>query len=434
MNKLKALAAAVGLSAVAGGAWFYSRADASEAPAYRYATVERGDVRATVSATGKLNAVRTVQVGTQVSGQVSQIFVDFNDKVKRGQLLATIDPTLQQQAVQDAQAGLERAEAQLNLAQQEYDRNKQLFDGKIITAAEYGTVEANLTVAKSNVKSANIALSRARQNLAYTNIHSPIEGVIVERNVDVGQTVAASLSAPQLFLIANDLADMQILASVDESDIGNIQQDQEVRFTVQSYPNRQFTGKVSQVRLQSTTTDNVVSYTAVVSVKNQTGALLPGMTATLSFVTGEATDVLTVPSAALRYIPEGAAARIAVRGTGDSVRGARSAMQRAGAASGAAVGAAVGAASGAAVGLSGQPRARPGMLWYLDAQGKLASVRVRTGLTDGSRTVVQSDSLTEGMQVIVGAASGDAAAAAGGTARASSNPLQPQMRGPGGRF
>ena len=409
MNKLKTLAAAVGISAVAGGAWFYSHADASEAPAYRYATVERGDISATVSATGKLGAVRTVQVGTQVSGQVSQIFVDFNDKVRKGQLLATIDPTLQQQAVQDAQAGLERAQAQLNLAQQEYNRNKQLFDAKIITAAEYGTVEANLTVATSNVKSANIALSRARQNLAYTNIHSPIDGVIVERNVDVGQTVAASLSAPQLFLIANDLSDMQILASVDESDIGTIQQGQAVRFTVQSYPNREFTGNVSQVRLQSTTTDNVVSYTAVVSVKNQTGALLPGMTATLSFVTGEATDVLTVPSAALRYRPEGVAPATAVRGAGgavsDSVR-ARFAQQR------------------AAQGATGQPRARPGTLWYVDAQGKPASVRVRTGISDGSRTVVQGDSLKEGMQVIVGAASASATANA---PSGSANPLQPQM-------
>ena len=423
MNKLKTLAAAVGVSAVAGGAWFYSRADAAETPAYRRASVERGDLRATVSATGKLNAVRTVQVGTQVSGQVSQIFVDFNDKVRKGQLLATIDPTLQRQAVQDAQAGLERAEAQLNLAQQEYDRNKQLFDAKIITAAEYGTVEANLTVAKSNVKSANIALSRARQNLSYTNIHSPIDGVIVERNVDVGQTVAASLSAPQLFLIANDLADMQILASVDESDIGSIQQGQDVRFTVQSYPNREFSGTVSQVRLQSTTTDNVVSYTAVVSVKNQTGALLPGMTATLSFVTGEATDVLTVPSAALRYRPAsdtGAGAGGGVRGAAgslpDSVR-ARFASRAGGGA---------GAVGGRPGGTPGQPRARPGTLWYVDAQGKLASVRVRTGLTDGSRTVVESDELTEGMQVILGAASASGSAAA---PAASANPLQPRMGG-----
>jgi HlyD family secretion protein len=414
MNKAKTLAIAVGASVLAGGAWFYSKADASEAPAYRYATVERGDVSATVSATGKLNAVRTVQVGTQVSGQVSQIFVDFNDKVRKGQLLATIDPTLQQQAVQDAQAGLERAQAQLNLAQQEYDRNKQLFDAKIITAAEYGTVEANLTVAKSNVKSANIALSRARQNLSYTNIHSPIDGVIVERNVDVGQTVAASLSAPQLFLIANDLADMQILASVDESDIGNIQQGQDVRFTVQSYPNREFSGKVSQVRLQSTTTDNVVSYTAVVSVKNTTGALLPGMTATLSFVTGEATDVLTVPSAALRYRPEGVAVATQTgRSAGslpDSVR-ARFAVR--------------GATQGTTA--AGQARARPGTLWYLDAQGNPESVRVRTGLTDGSRTVVTGEDLKEGMQVIVGASSAGGTAAA--AASATSNPLQPRMGG-----
>lgn len=406
MNKVKTLGIAVGVSALAGGAWFYSRADAAEAPAYRFATVERGDVSATVSATGKLSAVRTVQVGTQVSGQVSQIFVDFNDKVTKGQLLATIDPTLQRQAVQDAQAGVERAEAQLNLAQQEYDRNKQLFDAKIITAAEYGTVEANLTVAKSNVKSANIALSRARQNLSYTNIHSPIDGVIVERNVDVGQTVAASLSAPQLFLIANDLADMQILASVDESDIGNIRQGQDVRFTVQSYPNRPFTGKVSQVRLQSTTTDNVVSYTAVVSVRNATGALLPGMTATLSFVTGEAAGVLTVPSAALRYRPEGVAVNGVVRGVGGEVRARPDSVR----------------------GTRGVTRGtRLGTLWYVDAQGKLASLKVRPGLSDGARTVVEGDGLEEGMQVIIGASGASAATAA--SAGAASNPLQPRMRG-----
>lgn len=409
MNKLKTLAIAGGAAVLAGGAWFYSRAEAAEAPAYRFATVERGDLRSTVSATGKLSAVRTVQVGTQVSGQVSQIFVDFNDKVKKGQLLATIDPTLQSQAVQDAQAGLERAQAQLNLAQQEYDRNKQLFDAKIITAAEYGTVEANLTVAKSNVKSANIALSRARQNLSYTNIHSPIDGVIVERNVDVGQTVAASLSAPQLFLIANDLADMQILASVDESDIGRIQQGQPVRFTVQSYPNREFTGRVAQVRLQSTTTDNVVSYTAVVGVQNTTGALLPGMTSTLSFVTGEAENALIVPNAALRYRPAEQPTAAATAATKTAATATTAAPAR-------------------------QQRVRTATLWYLDAQGKLASLSVRPGLTDGSKTVVEGEGLTEGMQVIIGASAAAGTGAGAGAGASSSNPLQPQMRGPGGRF
>lgn len=442
MKTTNILAVAVGASVLAGGIWKYAYAGAGDAPAYRLATVERGSLTATVSATGKLSAVRTVQVGTQVSGQVSAIFVDFNDKVRKGQLLATIDPTLQRQAVQDAQAGLERALAQLELAEQEYARNKQLFDAKIVTAAEYGTVSANQSVARANVKSARIALDRARQNLAYTNIHSPIDGVIVERNVDVGQTVAASLSAPQLFLIANDLADMQILASVDESDIGAIQQGQEVRFTVQSYANRQFTGRVSQVRLQSTTTDNVVSYTAVVSVANTTGALLPGMTATLQFTTGSASDALLVPNAALRFRPTEEMLAAAGITTPTGVPGDSAARPRMRArrdsASASAAGGESGPAqrSGSRFGAAGEG-ARAGaraVLWYLDDKGKLAMTRVTTGITDGSRTAVQGDALKPGTQVVIGSstAGGSTPAAAGRT----SNPLQPQRStgGPGGRF
>ena len=439
MTTTRILAIAVGVSALAGGAWTFGRADASEAPAYRTATVERGNVTATVSATGKLGAVRTVQVGTQVSGQVSAILVDFNDRVRKGQLLATIDPTLQRQAVQDAQAGLERAQAQLDLAEQEYQRNKQLFDAKIVTAAEYGSVSATQSVARANVKSARIALDRARQNLAYTNIHSPIDGVIVERNVDVGQTVAASLSAPQLFLIANDLADMQILASVDESDIGAIARGQEVRFTVQSYANRQFTGRVSQVRLQSTTTDNVVSYTAVVSVANTTGALLPGMTATLQFTTGAASDALTVPNAALRFRPTEAmlaeagitpgnfaarrdSTRRSAAGRGDSARSGDAARSR---------DTTEWAARRAARADGSAPRtANRGVVWYLDESGKLAMARVGVGISDGSKTVVQSDALRPGTQVIVGSAS--TATSSAGSA-SSTNPLQPQRGAGGGR-
>ena len=292
------VAGTVLLPAAAGGAWFYQRADASALPAYRTAAVERADLRSTVSATGALSAVRTVQVGTQVSGQVAEIFVDFNDRVKKGQLLARIDPTLQEAAVEEAQAGLERAQAQLTQARGEYERQKQLHDAKIVTASEFSATEANFRVGQAQLRSAEIALNRARQNLGYTRIHSPIDGVIVERNVDVGQTVAASLSAPQLFLIANDLTQMQILASVDESDIGSIREGQPVTFTVQSYQNQSFTGTVQQVRLQSTTQDNVVNYTAVVSVQNPNGRLLPGMTATVEFETAMAADALTVPNAA----------------------------------------------------------------------------------------------------------------------------------------
>src|SRR3712207_623709 len=370
MNRKHLTAAAAGLALLGGGAWFYRQADAKETPAYRFAAVERGSLQSAVSATGSLSAVRTVQVGTQVSGQISAIYVDFNDRVRKGQLLARIDPTLQQQAVQDAQAGLERAQAQLALAQAEYQRNKQLFDAKIVTASEFGTVQSNFSVQQANVKSARIALERAQKNLGYTAIYAPIDGVIVERNVDVGQTVAASLSAPQLFLIANNLSQMQILASVSESDIGAIKEGQQVKFTVQPYPNQQFTGTVRQVRLQSTTQDNVVNYTAVIAVSNPDGKLLPGMTATVQFLTGSANDVLTVANAALRFRPS--AEQIAA--SPDS--GARSGRASARTAADSAQWRARRAANGGSARAGGSGGV--GTLWQVDAGGKLKAIRVRT--------------------------------------------------------
>jgi HlyD family secretion protein len=436
MKKKHIAAAAVGLTLLAGGTWFYRHAEAKDAPAYRFAAVERGTLQSAVSATGALSAVRTVQVGTQVSGQVSAIYVDFNDRVRKGQLLARIDPTLQQQAVEEARAGLERAQAQLALAQAEYARNKQLFDSKIVTASEFGAVESNFSVQQANVKSARISLERAQKNLGYTSIYAPIDGVIVERNVDVGQTVAASLSAPQLFLIANDLSQMQILASVSESDIGAINEGQQVKFTVQPYPNQSFTGSVRQVRLQSTTQDNVVNYTAVVAVGNPDGKLLPGMTATAQFLTGSANDVLTVPNAALRYRPTaeqmaevassgrraGGADSSARRGTRTAGDSTQWRARRAGTAG-------ANGASGARAGGS------MGTLWAVDSSGKLKAIRVRTGLSDGSKTEVQGRELTAGTQVIVGSTTGAPSAQ---QSAPSSSPLQPQRggmrRGPGGGF
>ena len=206
--------------------------------------MERGDIEAAVSATGMLNAVTSVQVGTQVSGQIAAIFADFNDEVKKGQLIARIDPTLQQQAIADAQAGLDRSRAELARTREEYERNKGLFESKVLTEVEFSTAKYAYEVAQANVKSSQVALERARQNLAYTSIYAPIDGVVVERNVDVGQTVASSYSTPQLFLIAKDLSQMQILAKVDESDIGAIKDGQAVRFSVQAYPNQNFQGAV----------------------------------------------------------------------------------------------------------------------------------------------------------------------------------------------
>lgn len=385
MNKKKGLIA-IALTAIlaVAGVLVHRSALARETTTYRFTAVERGNVEASVSATGTLGAVRTVSVGTQVSGQISELLVDFNDSVKKGQLLARIDPTLQQQAVTDAYAALERAQAQARQSQREFNRNKELMAAGLVARSEYEMTDSSLDVARANVKSAQVALERAKQNLEYTNIYAPIDGVVVERNVDLGQTVAASLSAPQLFLIANDLTNMQILAKVGEGDIAGIREGQKANFTVQALPRRTFEGTVEQVRLQSATTENVVNYTVVVSVENAKKQLLPGMTARVNFVTRSAEDVLKVANAALRFKPENAAT------------------------------------------------AKGRQLHYVDEKGQLKSIGVRAGVTDGSFTEVRGEGVKEGMKVVAGTAQPQSAA------QQANNPFQgassQQQRGPRGGF
>ena len=393
------------------GVLVHRQAFARETTTYRFTAVERGDVEASVSATGTLNAVRTVQVGTQVSGQVAELLVDFNDTVKKGQLLARIDPTLQEQAVTDAYASLERARAQALQASREYNRNAELASAGLVARSEVEMTDSSADVARANVKSAQVALERAKRNLEYTNIYAPIDGVVVERNVDLGQTVAASLSTPQLFLIANDLTRMQILAKVGEGDIAGIKEGQKVKFSVQALPRDTFEGTVEQVRLQSATTENVVNYTVVVNVANEERKLLPGMTARVKFVTRSAGDVLKVANSALRFKPAEAAATPS-RADGAGASGAPAAASR-------------GSRTG--------ERGRPGTLYFVDANGKLQSVKVRSGVTDGSFTEVRGDAVKEGMKVIAGTAQPQAAAGETTT----SNPFQgqqQQQRGPRGGF
>jgi HlyD family secretion protein len=417
MKKLTIGATGLAAAMLIGTLAMYRGRTEAATPAFRTDAVTRGSVTATVASTGKLNAVRTVQVGTQVSGQIAKLYVDFNDRVTKGQLLATIDPTLQKQAVDDAQAQLERAEAQLSLAQSEFARNKQLFDAKVLSASEFATTQSNFAVQTAAVKSAEIALQRARQNLSYTSIYAPISGVIVERNVDVGQTVAASLSAPQLFLIANDLSEMEILASVDEGDIGAIKDGLPVSFTVQAYQNQTFKGSVRQVRLQSTTVENVVTYTAVISVKNPDGRLRPGMTATVKFETASASNALLVPTAALRLAATNEMKAEAGIDTTKSPNG-------------------TGLGGGRAMrGDSTQrrvitPGQRPALLWTVDSTGKVSAIHVRAGVSDGQHTAIEGDQVREGMTVITGLGVSAAAAEAGGSA---TNPLAPQ-RPQGRRF
>jgi HlyD family secretion protein len=396
---------------------------AQAAPSFRFTIVERRDIQAVVSATGTLDAVTTVSVGTQVSGQVSELLVDFNDRVKKGQLLARIDQTIALQGVADAQANLERLQAQANQATRDQNRSVELSDAGLVAPSELEQGGAALQVAAASEKSGRIALRRAQQNLSFTSIYAPIDGVVVERNVSTGQTVAASLSAPQLFLIANDLTRMQILAQVGESDIDRIKQGQSVTFTVQALPGQTFTGTVAQVRLQSKTVDNVVNYTVVVTLANPDGKLLPGMTARVDFLVASAVDVLTAPNAALRYRPSdavlkefGAAAKpkeetrtSASREdpVGGDSKGARENQGR-------------GRRSGAGIGF--------GTLYHLDSDGKLAMDRVRLGISDGAATEVEGKSLSEGMKVIDGMVS-----TATASPQPATNPMSGTTQGGGGR-
>ena len=283
--------------------WFFNRNGNEVVSPYRFVILEQGDLEAVVSSTGTLDAVTTVQVGTQVSGIISHIFVDFNDTVRKGQIVARIDTTLLVSSVEDGQANIERNQAQLRQAEREFKRIKGLYDRKFVTEVEFNRAQYDLDIANASAKSAEINLERARRNLGYATIYAPISGTVIERNVDVGQTVAASFSAPQLFLIADDLSHMEILASVDESDIGLIKEGQTTRFTVQAYPDETFTGMVRQVRLQSTMQENVVNYTVVIDVENEDRTLLPGMTATADFLIETAQDVMKVQNAALRFRP-----------------------------------------------------------------------------------------------------------------------------------
>lgn len=397
MNRRKGIIAVALAAIVALAATLVHRNASAETTTYRFTTVERGDVEASVSATGTLNAVTTVSVGTQVSGQLAELLVDFNDSVKKGQLLARIDPTLQQQAVTDAHASLERAQAQALQAQREHNRNRELLTAGLVAKSAFEQTDSSLDVARANVKSAQVALERAKRNLEYTNIYAPIDGVVVERNVDLGQTVAASLSAPQLFLIANDLEKMQILAKVGEGDIAGIKEGQRVKFSVQALPRDTFEGTVQQVRLQSVTSENVVNYTVVVSVANDERKLLPGMTARVNFVTRSASDVLKVANAALRFKPQTPAA------TSEPQQPQRQASAQ-----------------------RGQRSSRT--LYVAGAKGELEPLQVRTGVTDGSFTEVRGDKVIEGLKVVAGTSQPQSAQ----SEPASGNPFQSnrQQSGP----
>ncbi len=272
---------------------------------YRFEKVDRGDVEVTISATGTLSADTTVQVGSQVSGTIARLYADFNTIVKKGQLLAQLDPTSLQATVNDQKAQMDRAQATLNDAERTLRRTKDLFAKNLVAQSDYDAALTAEETSKAGLESAKAQYNRAVINLRYATITSPISGVVISRSVDVGQTVAASLQAPTLFAIANDLRKMQVQAAIDEADIGNVRQGQNVSFHVDAYPDEDFHGVVSQVRLEPTITQNVVNYTVIINVANPDLRLMPGMTATVSIMVSKSDNVIRVPILATRFVPPG---------------------------------------------------------------------------------------------------------------------------------
>ena len=280
------------------GSWLIFGGTSKKPGEFITLNITRGDLRQVVSATGEIKPVNTVNVGSQVSGTIDNLYVDFNSKVKKGDILLTIEPSVLQASVDEAKASLDSAISQRNFAKNEYNRNKMLFDGGMIARAEMEQSQTQYEQAEQSVKRAQSTYDRAVTNLGYATITSPVDGTVISRKVDVGQTVAASFQTPDLFEIAEDLTKMQIETSVSEADIGVIKEGQPVTFTVDAYPTEEFKGIVRQVRLAPTTTSNVVVYTVVINVDNSDLRLMPGMTAFVTIIISERDNVWKTQNAA----------------------------------------------------------------------------------------------------------------------------------------
>src|SRR5215831_16449128 len=289
-------------AAAAGGVWYYKKAQENTTE-YQTATVTRGDLIQSVTATGQLNPVVNVQVGSQISGRIQKLNVDYNSTVTSNQVIAEIEPSTYLAAVLRAQADLANAKANQTLAKVQADRAESLFNNKLISGSDHDTAVAQLQQALAAVQSAEANLTNALVDLSRCTILAPVDGVVIARNVDPGQTVAASFNTPTLFLIAGDLTKMQIDALVSEADIGGVAVGQNVNFTVDAHPYRTFKGKLSQIRYGAITNQNVVNYDCVVEVSNSDLKLLPGMTANVSIITAERENALKIPNAALRFRP-----------------------------------------------------------------------------------------------------------------------------------
>lgn len=401
---------------------------------YNKVAVERGDIEALVVTSGSLNPVTVVDVGSQVSGKISEIFVDFNSYVKKGQLLARLDQSIfltrvsQNEAnYQSSKASLEKARVTLENTQRKRSRALNLFEKSLISfeekenaEVEYLNAQADLQSAEARLAQAQSQLESSQVDLAYTVIRSPIDGIVISRNINAGQTVAASFQAPVLFQIANDLSQMQVECSVDEADIGKVQEDQKVRFSVDAFPDENFTGRVRQVRFSPEITQNVVTYTTIVDVDNPEKRLRPGMTATVSIIIDEAKNVLRVPVSALRFTPSLPPEEMMkifqdMQKNREEAQGSR--VQTAGSSSEGNPSSRPGQSRRVnpsepmsfqgGFGQAGTRVKQPSQVWVEEKAGKIKPVLLKTGVTDNTFTEVQWGSLKEGQEVIVGESSGN---------------------------
>ena len=400
---------------------------------FEKAIVKKGSIKNTITATGTVEADTTVLIGTQVSGVIKKIYVDFNSHVRKGQLLAELDKTPLQTQVQQAQASLDDSKSEVSFQAATYERYKALMDKKLVAQADYDQVKYNYDKAKANLKTAQAGYDKALVNLDYATIHSPIDGVILNRAVDQGQTVAASFNTPNLFTIGNDLTQMQVQANVDEADIGQVKDNQPVDFSVDAYPNETFKGSVRQIRLQPVVTSNVVTYTVIVNAPNPEKKLMPGMTANITVLVQQVDSVLIIPGQALRFTPEAAflaeymknnpyGQRQRTGGTG--AQGGEGGRTGQGESSGTSEG--NGQPQGQRMSGAGQPGGggfkKPVVVWIMRAD-TVHRVRVTTGAADATNTEIKSG-LKEGDEVILSMA----VATKETEASAARSPFMPQRR------
>ncbi|MEA2602609.1 MAG: HlyD family secretion protein [Acidobacteriota bacterium] len=452
------IAAIVLVAGVLVALFFFRRGKDDGGGGYRTEVIDRGSVTMTVSATGTVSPVTTVQVGSQVSGIVAKLYADFNSQVKKGQLLAELDPTPLLQQVEQRQADVTKSQVEVSNQQIVYGRQKRLAAAGLIAQADLDAAKAGYDAARAQLNLSKASLRQAQTNLGYTKIYSPIDGQVVARQYDIGQTVAASFQAPTLFTIAQDLTKMQVQADVDQSDIGQIKAGEVARFTVDAYPDQEFRGQISQVRLNATVTQNVITYPVIIEVPNPEGKLRPSMTANVTVEVATVRDVLRVPNAALRFKPAGQeaaatpggsqGARGAGRRSGGTTSGGGGTTAGGGAPSGAAGGGAAGGGSfersvadrsagglGSAVPGGGRRGGRgQGQTVYVlsevDKKTELRPVRLRTGISDGHYTEVvrvYSGTLNPGDKVVTGMATVKVEQSPGQT-----NPLGGRPPGGGG--